>query len=258
MKSPQKVINPAFSLLLIAGSLSLASVLVFACTDCVFGPTIYVRAQGGPSAFTPSFTASAGPGVADLNDLGTAGADGSVTLNGVTLMALRAVTGEVGPRHLTVPVTLLANNNLVIKLTGKKGSKLQVTVTQTASPCYPHLPQPALTLLNVAVNENGSGLDYYYLGVANSIDYPDALFASSPDLPPCGLNTSASRTWVDIYNGVDNSYIYGFCALGAASDLNRIWFALPTGTTPPSSVYITLTDRLCNNYIYTSTSLSLP
>jgi hypothetical protein len=49
----------------------------------------------------------------------------------------------------------------------------------------------------------------------------------------------------------DGTYIYGFCALSDPEQLTDLWFGLPRGETPPECVYITLTDRRCDNE-YTS------
>jgi hypothetical protein len=81
--------------------------------------------------------------------------------------------------------------------------------------------------------------------VFNKSSYPDALFAQAPALPPCGLNTKASRSWVDFYDS-RGKRLYGFCALGKASDLGSIWFATEDGVVPPSYVYIVITDRQTN------------
>lgn len=85
---------------------------------------------------------------------------------------------------------------------------------------------------------------YRYM-VENAEAYPDTLFAASPNLPPCGANTKASRTWVDIYTKAGKR-LYGFCALGSHNDLNQLWFALEEGVIPPSWVYIEMTDRQTN------------
>jgi hypothetical protein len=119
--------------------------------------------------------------------------------------------------------------------------------------CYPELPAPELVLedcVEYYIGSDGNPYTRYRMNVLNWFEFPDELFEAAPDLPPCGLNDSASRTWVDIYDGDDNR-IYGFCALGSASHLNIIWFARPRGQAPPDSVYITLTDRRCE-LIYTS------
>lgn len=107
-----------------------------------------------------------------------------------------------------------------------------------------------------AYTANGSNWVRYRLGVTNYRVYPVDMFAPRPDLPPCGLNTNASRTWVDIYDASNNARIYGFCALRAPSDLNLIWFAKPAGTAPPAQVYIKLTDR-AQNVTYTSNSVTI-
>lgn len=96
----------------------------------------------------------------------------------------------------------------------------------------------------------------YTIPVTNWGDIPPALFTAAPDLPACGTNTNAARTWVNIYNGTTNAYIYGFCALSSNSSLQTIWFAVQQSDCPPSSVYVVLEDRFCNK-IYTSNTLSL-
>jgi hypothetical protein len=105
------------------------------------------------------------------------------------------------------------------------------------------LPNPVLYM---------SGSEYYTTGgqafvrynyeVDNAMSYPNSLFTAAPALPPCGKNTNASRTWVDIYDQRGKK-LYGFCALGGAKDLNRLWFAVPADEIPPSWIYIEMTDR---------------
>jgi hypothetical protein len=102
---------------------------------------------------------------------------------------------------------------------------------------------------------NGFNWVRYRLGVTNYAVYPAEMFAARPDLPPCGLNTNASRTWVDIYDATNNSRIYGFCGLKSPSDLNLIWFAESVGTPPPAQVYIKLTDR-ATGAVYTSNTVT--
>lgn len=110
----------------------------------------------------------------------------------------------------------------------------------------PALPNPMLYLQRVEyVTTGGKEFTRYYFGVENSAAYPDEMFAASPGLPPCGQNTKASRTWVDIYAS-DGKRLQGFCAFGKASDLNSVWFALETDVVPPSWVYMELTDRSTN------------
>ena len=40
--------------------------------------------------------------------------------------------------------------------------------------------------------------------------------------------------------------LYGFCALGKASDLGSIWFSTEDGVVPPSYIYIEIMDRQTN------------
>jgi hypothetical protein len=108
-------------------------------------------------------------------------------------------------------------------------------------------PNPILYLTGTEFYSTPSGnfIRYRY-DVFNKDQYPAALFTAAPSLPPCGLNTNSSRTWVDFFNGRTNARIYGFCALSAPNQLGSIWFGLPEGQIPPSYVYIELIDRQTN------------
>lgn len=219
---------------------------------CVFGPNLYTRLQGQPQRFVETFSATPGSYTVDIDDLASAGADAIVTLNGVVIMDGRGTTGEVGPRHKVVTVTLLANNTLEINLRGKKGSKLQVKICPTSgSQCYSNLPAPQLTLESTTVD--GSFVQFEF-DVPNYTQFPAPMFAPAPNLPACGLNTSASRTWVDIYDGNGN-YLHGFCSFSSNSDLNLVWLRIPVDQRP-AEAYITLTDRQCNT-TYTSNRVNL-
>lgn len=114
---------------------------------------------------------------------------------------------------------------------------------EESAPAAPGLPDPVLVLTGIEYYES-SGKEWtrYRYSVANRDQYPDELFAPSPDLPPCGTNTSASRTWVDFYDAAGKR-LYGFCALGSSENLGKIWFAAETSVAPPPSVYIVLNDR---------------
>lgn len=113
----------------------------------------------------------------------------------------------------------------------------------------PVLPNPVLYLLGSEVfQSNGKTFIRYKYDVFNKNDYPADMFAASPNLPPCGNNTKASRTWVDFYDQ-SGKRLYGFCALGKPADLNGIYFALEESQIPPSWVYIEMKDRQTNtNY----------
>lgn len=110
----------------------------------------------------------------------------------------------------------------------------------------PPLPNPVLVFTGQESYQEGSkSWVRYKYAVDNSAAYPNDLFAASPKLPPCGKNTKASRTWVDIYDQ-RGKRLNGFCAFGKPSDLNQIWFALESNAVPPSWVYIEMTDRATN------------
>jgi len=220
---------------------------------CVFPRKLYTRTQGPPARIVETFSATPGSYNVDLDDLATSGADAVVTLNGVVIMEGRGTTGEVGPRHHTVPVTLLANNVLDIQMRGKKGSQLQVTICSTSpTACYHNLPAPTLSLQSTTID--GSYVRFE-LDVPNYAQFPAALFEPAPDLAACGANTSAARTWVDIYDGNDN-FIYGFCTLYDGASLNDIWFSTPSDQRP-AEAYIKLHDRRCN-ITYTSNKITIP
>lgn len=107
-------------------------------------------------------------------------------------------------------------------------------------------PKPILYLIGTEPYSTG-GKNYIRLryDVLNKAEYPAEMFAAAPALPPCGLNTNSSRTWVDFFDAAGHR-IYGFCALGKPDDLGKIWIAYEEGTIPPSYVYIELNDRQTN------------
>lgn len=109
------------------------------------------------------------------------------------------------------------------------------------------LPNPVLVFSGVAepFTANGQNWMRYSYTVENFAAYPDAMFAAAPALPPCGKNTNAARTWVDFYDQ-RGKRLNGFCALGKAANLNKIWFALAEDVIPPSWVYIEFNDRETN------------
>lgn len=109
------------------------------------------------------------------------------------------------------------------------------------------LPNPVLYLTATeSSTTGGKTFTRYRYDVLNKEVYPAELFAAAPALPPCGLNTKASRTWVDFYDQ-SGKRLYGFCALSRPTDLGSIWFAMEEGAVPPSWVYIELNDRQTGN-----------
>jgi hypothetical protein len=120
---------------------------------------------------------------------------------------------------------------------------LAITVGDKTSHANPIIPNPVLYLTGTeSYSAGGTNFIRYRYDVLNKMDFPAELFAAAPALPACGLNTKASRTWVDIFDS-RGKRLYGFCALGKPEDLGSIWFALEEGAVPPSYVYIELNDR---------------
>jgi hypothetical protein len=110
----------------------------------------------------------------------------------------------------------------------------------------PALSKPILYLTGSEYySANGKNWVRHMYDVFNKDQYPAAMFSQAPALPPCGLNTKASRTWVDFFDSTGKR-LYGFCALGSPSDLGKIWFATEDGVVPPSYVYIEINDRQTN------------
>lgn len=121
---------------------------------------------------------------------------------------------------------------------------LAVAAAAPAAPPKSAVPAPRLRFVGTELYSiNSKDWVRYKYDVTNRSRYSNALFAASPDLPPCGLNSSASRTWVDFYD-FGGKRLYGFCALKQSADLGKLWFSLEKGLAPPSRVYIELTDRL--------------
>lgn len=119
---------------------------------------------------------------------------------------------------------------------------LAIQITATA----PALPNPILVFTGQEeIVVGGKQVTRYNYDVFNKEEYPADFFAASPKLPPCGTNTKAARTWVDIYEQ-SGKRLNGFCALGKPSDLSKIWFSLDRNELPPSWVYVEFTDRQTN------------
>jgi len=90
---------------------------------------------------------------------------------------------------------------------------------------------------------NGEKGTRYKLSVTNRASHPDFLWHPSADLPPCGKNENAVRTWVEIFGSPGDKRLNGFCALRSSDDLGQLWFAVPSGEKGPPCVYLVMTDR---------------
>ena len=105
------------------------------------------------------------------------------------------------------------------------------------------VPSPILAVTKIENEEiSGRQITRYHLTIVNRAAFPDLLFELAPDLPPCGRNNNASRTWAQIY-AENGRQIYGFCALRSANELDKLWVAFPAEQTPPDKIYVELIDR---------------
>lgn len=102
-------------------------------------------------------------------------------------------------------------------------------VTSLAQQCYPGLPDPILTVKG------------HEFTIENRSEFPEELFIRAPELPPCGANANASRTWVDLVNQ-DGRRFYGYCSMSSPTSLKGIRF--PFHTTP-TALTVVLRDRAC-------------
>jgi parallel beta-helix repeat protein len=115
---------------------------------------------------------------------------------------------------------------------------------------------PSMEVVALGAEPPVNGIVKYHFRVSNWADYPDLMFESSPDLPACGLNNAASRTWVDIFDATGQQ-IYGYCNLSSAENLRDLWFPWPADQDPPY-FYVRLHDRRCDSYFYSYWTLARP
>lgn len=142
------------------------------------------------------------------------------------------------------------------KVSAVNGSVIgSASVSVIRDPAQPLTPQLSF-VGSESYTVNSRTFLRYRLTIDNWNDFPPELFDVAPDLPPCGLNKNATRTWVNIYYSINNNYIYGFCALSSPQDLTSIWFALEQGSIPTSGVYVELEDRRINKK-YRSNTVSV-
>lgn len=110
----------------------------------------------------------------------------------------------------------------------------------------PLLPKPDL---NYQGATNGSpGYFDQWIGVNNAVMFDNALFVASPNLPACGLNKSASRTWVAVYTDTGTP-IQSWCAIKSNAELKKLGFGWKTSTPKPKGIFLKITDRLCNRVV---------
>ena len=152
---------------------------------------------------------------------------------------MRSIIGKRG-------AMILAGLVLVVLATVSASTASNTLTARHASLAASPLPNPILIFIGPEFYPaNGKLWTRYRYSVFNLMQYPNELFAAAPDLPPCGTNTKASRTWVDIYEQ-NGKRLHGFCALGSSDKLGQLWFALERDVLPPSWIYIEMNDRKTN------------
>jgi hypothetical protein len=108
------------------------------------------------------------------------------------------------------------------------------------------IPNPRITFIGAEpVKAQGKNTIRYHFDVANKKEFPKEMFAPAPNLPPCGSNANASRTWIDLYDQ-QGKRLNSFCDITEPGKLTKLWFALDEGAVPPSWVYIEFNDRQTN------------
>lgn len=83
----------------------------------------------------------------------------------------------------------------------------------------------------------------FKLSVKNWSSFPEGLWQSSPNLPSCLFNNTATRAWVEIFASPGNKRLGGFCKIDNSEDLSRLWFSLDADQKLPKCVYLVMTDR---------------
>lgn len=127
-----------------------------------------------------------------------------------------------------------------------KNTKGIIKVTDTREDVCADLPKPVISYIESesVTDTNGKKVTRHYFSIDNWEDYSTSLFTSAPDLPACGENTNATRTWVSIYDQ-NGTYIYNYCVLGKPEYLSRLWFPVVEGEPVPDSFSVVIEDRRC-------------
>ncbi len=115
--------------------------------------------------------------------------------------------------------------------------------------CYPDLHLQAY-LTDVAPFD--ADTQRYTLTIANWYDIPPELFVRSPELPACGLNDRAGRTYIRIFGSEGSSYFSGCGSRGddgtSSEFLKSLTFLVDDGELD-EYIYLELWDRKCDLYL---------
>lgn len=104
----------------------------------------------------------------------------------------------------------------------------------------------------------GRDFQHVDIEVTNWELFSDEMFAPAPDLPPCGANTNASRTWVSVHDADNDHRLNSFCGFRRAEDLSSsVWFSRAVGTDLPKNVELRIHDRSAR-IVLTSDAVPVP
>ena len=117
------------------------------------------------------------------------------------------------------------------------------TFTDTYN-CYPDLHLEAYL---TDITQYDVDTKKYHIQVGNYFEVPDEMFVPSPELPACGLNLSASRTYVRVYGKNPDVLQSSYC--GANTDLTALAVLIDDTETLPEFFYVEFWDRKCAQYI---------
>ncbi len=128
-------------------------------------------------------------------------------------------------------------------------SKFEVSKFTDVYDCYSDLKvKAALT----GVQPLGGGVDRYIITILNWYDLPEDMFVESPELPVCGINDRASRTYERIFGDDTGFYFSGCGAKGPGAFPSEFSFGFNTSGTMDDYIYIEFYDRKCDEYFRTN------
>jgi hypothetical protein len=166
-----------------------------ACPACVFGPRVYTRKTAQPVTDVATFAGNpAGAYIIEIDDHGSQGANATIVLNG------RALNARAG--YSRGPVSLQAVNRMETRLTGKPGSKLEVSIFQEV---HSVTVTPNLNLTRIPATQQFTAV----ARDANGVVIPNQTFEwASSDLTigTIAVNSGLARTTGSVQNTLGWNY----------------------------------------------------
>lgn len=113
-------------------------------------------------------------------------------------------------------------------------------------PKAPGIPEPKLELMGFqAYEDQEEPVIRVLFSIRNYADFPDTLFAKTPELPPCEESGEAVRTWLQLYSR-EGVYLGGACSLESSKHLHFPSFTRSNGESMPAAAYAEIWDRESN------------